>query len=204
MRKMYRSRIITRISSGLLLLGFLASNSVAASDSGDTPRRHEMAQAISDYVGDAKAQMFSLSVAAQMQTGKMEQAIKFHNLDAFKKAAKDFQEITRQIQAEAVHDGNEDDVLNVSEDDANVFENVSNAANDVFGDYVQMASDYGLYADTGILAQGALNKDIRAIGSSERKFKSSTLSAYRYFRVCKSNIDMKNLTLKQRYAGKAK
>ena len=204
MRKMYRGRIITRISSGLLLLWFIASNSVAASDSGDTPSRHQMAQAISDYVWDAKAQMFTLSVAAQMQTGKMEQALNLHNLDAFKKAAKDFQEMTRKIQAEAVHDGNEGDVLNVSEGDANIFDNVSSAANDVFGNYVQMAGDYALYADTGLLDQDALNKDVRAIGNSERKFKSTVLSAYRYFRVTKSNIDMKNLTLKQGYAGKAK
>lgn len=153
----------------------------------------EATKAYSDYVMQLQAHIFSASMMMQLESNKIQQAISFQNLDAYRQSAEELEDTLRKTQDEVGKISYPD---NLSDADATVFDDAQNAASDLIAQYLSTAADIGVNAHTGVDMSNDLSKDISLSQKAQDQFRTIVLNGYKHFAVKRSSINMDTLTLK--------
>jgi len=170
------------------------SQSIATQEEDAKPLSNkEAAEALSKYIGDAQSKILAMSVVNDIYLSKIKQDMAWGNLNKYQEDAEAMKDAAQKGQQELF---NLQYPNNLSDEQSAKFEDVASSISDMAMAFVSMDVDVAVNAHTGMDVNSELEKDIREVKTTGRKFKEKSLTAYKFFGYSPNQIDKSTLTIK--------
>ncbi|WP_374555523.1 hypothetical protein [Aquitalea pelogenes] len=155
----------------------------------------DAAIALSDYINRLNLALRTNFVMQKVYLAKVKQAYQFRDLDKLTEAAEAMKESAQKAQGEVYQITSD---ANLSDDDAEFFNSITEAVQDVMAVRVELAVDVAAQAHTGMemLNSGELQHLIKETKDADAKLKAAAKKAYSHFGTKPADVDWNSLTLK--------
>lgn len=152
--------------------------------------REAAGRALSEYIGDLQPKFMSWDYMRQVYLSKLQQDIQWGSLDKFREDAEAFKAAAQKLQMDVTGMARE---LNLSDEDARVFDALSSAVDDVAAAELMLAVDVSVFAHTGMRNAAEENKDINDAKKARKAYVAAALGAYKHFGYPKDKVNMTTL-----------
>jgi len=156
----------------------------------------EAAKALSDYILNINAKVFTLAALNDIHLSKIKQDIAFSNLEQYVKDAESMKESAQKLQAEmdALPWGASNNLTDLQREQ---FEAIQEASFEIDGGFVSLAVDIAVGAHVGLNMTGEYAKDMKALEKSMKSFKKVAALAYKKLGIPEKSIDKDSMLIKK-------